>query len=63
MINETKAGKSLKKSDKKIIIDNLMKFCILINKYPCIHKLDINPLMFYKNSGVVIDARIAWGII
>jgi len=58
MINETKAGKTLK--NREAIIDVLIKLSELVEKYPAINELDINPLMIYKNKGVIVDARIVW---
>ncbi len=60
MINETNIGNKLNKKEKKIVIDNLLKLSKLTKDFPDIQELDINPLMIYKNKGLIIDSRIVF---
>ena len=54
MISETEIGNNI--TDKKILVDNLVKLSDLCEKFPTIKELDINPLM----NGIVVDARIVF---
>jgi hypothetical protein len=41
-----------------VIKKNIIRLCILVNKYPSIKELDINPLFVYGSKAVIADARI-----
>jgi hypothetical protein len=60
MIEEVKYSKNLSLIEKRIIIKYLVKLCDLIKKYPKIKELDINPLIIFKKSALIVDARIVW---
>lgn len=60
MIEETKIGGDLNSEEKKIVTNNLIKLNNLVEKFPDILELDINPLILQKEKGVVVDARISW---
>ncbi|MBU2562425.1 MAG: acetate--CoA ligase family protein [Nanoarchaeota archaeon] len=60
MISEVKAGKNLKNIERDKIINNLLKLCKLVEKYPFIKELDINPLIVKGATAKVVDARIVW---
>ncbi|MCW8965580.1 MAG: acetate--CoA ligase family protein [Candidatus Pacearchaeota archaeon] len=52
--------KDLSKDDKKVLVKVLLKFCKLVEKFPKIEELDINPLIISKRKAVVLDSRIVW---
>jgi acetyl-CoA synthetase (ADP-forming) len=56
MIKDTNIGKTLSKSEKEFIVENLLKLSSLANKYPNILELDINPII----SGEIVDSRIVF---
>jgi len=58
IILETKISKSLDKKERKLVVDNLMKVCELIKKYPKLSELDINPLIVNKDKAFIVDARM-----
>jgi len=60
MIKETNIGKGLPKKTVEVLLDNLTKLCDLIEKYPKILELDINPFTISKDVGKVVDARIVF---
>lgn len=60
MIKEIKAAKKLNKKITNKIKQNLIKLCKLIQKYPKIKELDINPLIINEKDALIVDARIAW---
>jgi hypothetical protein len=57
MIKDTFIGKTIDKDEELFLVENLLKLCKLVKKYPKILELDINPIM----SGSVVDSRIVWG--
>lgn len=60
MIKEVKKAKELNKKNIIDIQNNLIKLCQLIQKYPKIKELDINPLIVNKKDATIVDARIVW---
>jgi len=60
LIKETKVGKRLPKKTVEVLLENLTKLCTLVEKYPKISELDINPFTISKGLGKVIDARIVF---
>lgn len=60
MIKEVKAAKELNKKTINKIEQNLIKLNHLIQKYPKIKELDINPLIVNEKEDIIVDARIAW---
>ena len=60
MIKETKIGKRLPKRTADILCGNMLKLCDLVQKYPKISELDINPFNTSKGVGKIIDARIVF---
>ena len=58
MILEIEISKSLDKKERKLVVDNLMKVCKLIKKYPKLSELDINPLIVNKDKAFIVDARM-----
>ena len=60
MIKETKIGKILPKKSIDILCENLIKLCVLSEKFPKISELDINPFTISRIENKVIDARIVF---
>ncbi|MFA5953131.1 MAG: acetate--CoA ligase family protein [Candidatus Pacearchaeota archaeon] len=60
MIRETKIGKKLSEKNIKSLKENISKLNYLVEKYPEISELDINPFFLDKGIGKVVDARIVW---
>lgn len=60
MIRETRIYHIINKREEELIADNLMKFNSLIETYPRISELDINPLMVNAHGAFVVDARIVF---
>jgi len=60
MIKEVKAARNLKSKSINIIEKNLIKLCQLIEEYPKIKELDINPLIIKGKKATIVDARIVW---
>jgi len=60
MIKETKIGKILSKKLMKCLQENILKLCKLIEKYPNISELDLNPFTFSRGEGKIVDARIVF---
>jgi len=64
MMHELKGFKLLKGVrgqpgvDVNLLADSLVKLSHLINDFPEIQELDINPLILYPEGGFVVDARI-----
>ncbi len=60
MIFETEVGKLLKEKEIKLVIEDLMKLALLVDKFPQISELDINPLILTpETEDFVVDARIS----
>lgn len=60
MIRETKIHHAINKKEEEVIVDNLMRFNSLIENYPMVSELDINPLIINIRGGFVVDARIVF---
>lgn len=60
MIKSTKAAVGLLKEDGKVIEKNILKLCELVEKYPKIYEMDINPLAVKSGEGFILDARIVF---
>lgn len=64
MINEIKASRILegvrgeKPYDKKDIVNCIMKLSKLVQDFPIIKEVDINPYLVMNNGGIGLDARI-----
>ena len=58
MINQIEFSRGLKSGQVKDIISVLKKLNSLVEKYPEIEELDINPLMVSENDSVIVDVRI-----
>jgi len=64
MIYETKSGKILdgirgeKSYDKEDIVDKILRLSKLVEDFPTIKEIDINPYAVKHKGGVVLDARI-----
>lgn len=64
MINEIKASRILdgvrgeKPYDKKDIVNCIRKLSRLVQDFPLIKEIDINPYMVMNNGGIGLDARI-----
>ncbi len=64
MVNEIKAHKILDgvrgnpPVDKKSIIEVLLKTSAMVNEYPEIRELDLNPIMASSDGIIIVDARI-----
>lgn len=44
--------------DKEIIMEILLRVSMLVNDFPMIKELDINPVFAYENNACAVDARI-----
>jgi len=60
MIMNTKIGKTLGFFEKRLVVENLFLLSELIEKYPKIKELDINPFVLGKKFSGVLDARIVF---
>lgn len=60
MFKETKIAKNISKKLRFCLQENVLKLCDLVQKYPRISELDINPFVFSRGYGKVVDARIVW---
>jgi hypothetical protein len=58
MIKETKASIALLKKDGKVIENIILKISNLVEKYPKIKELDINPIIVQDGIGTIVDARM-----
>jgi acetyltransferase len=64
MIYETKGAKILdgirgeKPYDKEDVVDKILKLSKLVEDFPEIKEIDINPYAVKHKGGVVLDARI-----
>jgi len=67
MIYETKGGKILdgirgeKPYDKEDVVDKILRLSKLVEDFPQIKEIDINPYAVRHKGGVVLDARIIIG--
>lgn len=67
MIYETKGGKILdgirgeKPYDKEDVVDKILRLSKLVEDFPQIKEVDINPYAVKHKGGVVLDARIIIG--
>ncbi|MEA3413995.1 MAG: acetate--CoA ligase family protein [Nanoarchaeota archaeon] len=60
MIKETKSSIALLKKDGKVIENIILKISNLVEKYPKIKELDINPLIVQDGIGTIVDTRIVF---
>jgi acetyltransferase len=60
MVKETAVGKKLSKSELFNVEENLLKLCGLIEKFPNIYELDINPIFIKNKKSYIADARIVF---
>jgi hypothetical protein len=60
MIKEVKIAKKLNKKIINKIEKNLIQLNKLVQHYPKIKELDINPLIVNEKEAVIVDARIVW---
>ncbi len=60
MLKETKIGNKVSKKLKECLQKNILKICELVEKHPKISELDINPFIFSRGKGKIVDARIVW---
>jgi len=59
LIQDLKISKAIEeKTDKNLVIKNLLKMSHLSQEHPEILELDINPLIVNKEKATVVDARI-----
>ena len=62
MISELQSSKLFnyrgQKYSRNKLIDVMLKINALVEKYPQIKELDMNPIIVSKNSAIVVDARI-----
>ncbi len=64
MIYETKSGKILdgvrgeKPYDKEDVVDKILRLSKLVEDFPIIKEIDINPYAVKHKGGIVLDARI-----
>ena len=64
MINEIKLHRlldgyrSYKAVDKNALISLMMKVSALVQQYPSIEEMDLNPVFLYPDGAIVVDARI-----
>jgi len=45
-------------SDKKAIVELIQKVSEIVQAYPLIHEIDLNPVIVHKEGLTIIDARI-----
>lgn len=68
MIGRTKIGGLLEGTrgkaplDKAALINAIGRISKLIEEFPAIAEIDINPLMLFENGAVVVDGRVRLGI-
>lgn len=60
MIKDTKVSIGLLRKDGEVIEKVILKISELVEKYPKISELDINPFMIKDGVGMIVDARIVW---
>jgi len=60
MVKSTKISHGLSKRDFETIEKNILKICKLVEKYPKIYEMDINPLIVNSERSKIVDARIVW---
>jgi acetyltransferase len=64
MINEIKLHRlldgyrSYKAVDKNALISLMMKVSALVQQFPSIEEMDLNPVFLYPDGAIVVDARI-----
>lgn len=64
MIGEIKGSRILdgvrgeKPCDKKDLVNSILRLSQLVEDFPLIKEVDINPYMVFQNGGIALDARI-----
>jgi acetyltransferase len=47
-----------KAADKKAVVDILLRLCCLLQDFPQIKEIDLNPVVVYDKGAMVLDANI-----
>ena len=61
MIKDTQVSRGMLEKEGKILEEVILKICKLVEKYPNISELDINPLVIVDEKDLILDARmVGW---
>jgi len=60
MINETKIGEKMSREEIELVSNVLIKLCRLVEEFPEIKALDINPLIIEDGRALVVDAQVVF---